>query len=393
MAAHSARRTRLRNSNIEMLRIVAMLLIVFNHFPWNVDSIISGTSGVIRYILLDINALLINFGGVGDDLFFMISAWFLCMENPTIKRNLRRSWLLEKQLLFYAMLLFGIEIAMWRYASIGTMSKSELAIGAVNAFFPLVTSRWWYPTSYVLFLIIHPWVNQGLRSIGQMAHRNLAIISVLVWGIIPYFDLNMGYSVFLFMYLYTLVAYARWYIREGAISSSHMVWMILIGFVSGFLVNCAVQLVSPNSPVGAFWMNKPRCLPSLLMAFGLILRVARMPERKSMFVNKTASATLAVYLLLISPLSEYVSLWCNQYLATGWLRFGEECAVAIVFFCAAILTDFIRQGIFVVTVDRRKGRWFERAWLRLKKILPRCIAIDNDVLSLRSVNEKGNGRL
>lgn len=31
-------------------------------------------------------------------------------------------------------------------------------------------------------------------------------------------------------------------------------------------------------------------------------------------------------------------------------------------FCVCTLIDFIRQGLFAVTVDRNRGRWFELVW-------------------------------
>ena len=70
---------RLRNSNFELLRLIAMLGITLNHFPWDYASISTGSvEGLVAQFIVN---LISNFGGVGDCLFFGISALFISNEN------------------------------------------------------------------------------------------------------------------------------------------------------------------------------------------------------------------------------------------------------------------------------------------------------------------------
>ena len=58
-------------------------------------------------------SFLSNWGGVGDCLFFIISAWFLCDEEQSYERNISRCWHLEKQLWFWSLSLFIGCLIVW----------------------------------------------------------------------------------------------------------------------------------------------------------------------------------------------------------------------------------------------------------------------------------------
>ena len=96
----SERMSKTRNSRVEILRIIAMLLILMNHF------LQMDTMKTSSYPFKTLNALLSHLGGVGDDIFFGISAYYLCTRKSNIKDSLRRFWKLEIELLFYSIILF-----------------------------------------------------------------------------------------------------------------------------------------------------------------------------------------------------------------------------------------------------------------------------------------------
>ena len=352
--------TRTRESSVEFLRIVAMLLITFNHFTWMTPDILEGTTGTHRFALLNTLGLLINGGGVGDDLFFMISAWFLCVETPTIRRSCRRAWSLEQRMLFYSLGLLAVQVLLYRFAGYGTMPGAGTALFSL---FPFITGRWWYVTSYIVFLLLHPFINQGLRTMGRDWHRRLVIVSLLLWGLVPYFDINMSYSVLLFLYLYALVAYVRWYHADLPAERGLAVKLIVVGFVLGFGSNVCLQFFQPDEVVGAFWMNKPRCLPSLCMAFGILMLAVSRKSWHSRLVNRVASCTLAMYLLqgTLNPLA----IWLLGDRLDPFSGFGLlvlDLLIAIACYVAALLIDMGRQMLFDFILVRRPGRWFEKLW-------------------------------
>lgn len=98
----------LRQSNFELLKIVAMLMIISHHLvsknAFNVDTDISGiTANKLLFQILGNNAF------IGNNLFFLTSAWFLSerpVESATLSYS-KRSWIrIEKECLFYSIILF-----------------------------------------------------------------------------------------------------------------------------------------------------------------------------------------------------------------------------------------------------------------------------------------------
>jgi hypothetical protein len=93
---------KVKDSKYEIIKIMAMLMIVCHHLVtqniFNSDTELLGIS---------INRLFLQFIGnhafVANNLFFMVSAWFLCTnkENFNIKKTVSRIWSLEKVMLFY----------------------------------------------------------------------------------------------------------------------------------------------------------------------------------------------------------------------------------------------------------------------------------------------------
>lgn len=105
---HAARAP--RNTNVEMLRIFAMLCITFNHFTWPTQEIV-GSEHLLQHLPISTALSLIsNLGGIGDCLFFFISVWYICEETANYKRQFKRVWILERELLFWSLLLLACNL-------------------------------------------------------------------------------------------------------------------------------------------------------------------------------------------------------------------------------------------------------------------------------------------
>ena len=87
-----------RNSNIELLRIIAMFMILAHHF------IVHNGYDVLKLPLgperIFFQLVMAGGGKVGVVIFFSISAWFFLDKEQTIKSNLKRVWIMERELLF-----------------------------------------------------------------------------------------------------------------------------------------------------------------------------------------------------------------------------------------------------------------------------------------------------
>ncbi|WP_346965972.1 acyltransferase family protein [Bifidobacterium angulatum] len=97
--AHSGNtKSKGRNSSIELLRIIAMFMILAHHF------IVHNGYDVLKLPLgperIFFQLVMAGGGKVGVVIFFSISAWFFLDKEQTIKSNLKRVWITERELLF-----------------------------------------------------------------------------------------------------------------------------------------------------------------------------------------------------------------------------------------------------------------------------------------------------
>lgn len=97
-----------------------------------------------------------SFGKIGITLFLLISLWFLVDREQTVKKSCRRIWLLERELLFWSF----VGLAM-QYVD---NPKSVDADVWLDAIFPITRNEWWYATSYVILLLLLPFLLVGLRK-------------------------------------------------------------------------------------------------------------------------------------------------------------------------------------------------------------------------------------
>lgn len=135
-----------RNSSIELLRIIAMFMILAHHF------IVHNGYDVLKLGLgperIFFQLVMAGGGKVGVVIFFSISAWFLLDREQTIKSNLKRVWIMERELLFWSLILVTFYLV---------FDRADLSMKLmVKSVMPLSMGVWWYATAYAIFLMLPP---------------------------------------------------------------------------------------------------------------------------------------------------------------------------------------------------------------------------------------------
>lgn len=98
-------------------------------------------------------------GKVGVVIFFTISAWFFLDKEQTIKSNLKRIWILEREVLFWSLALMAFFLVFDR-ADFGMKT-------IVRSVAPTIMGMWWYVTAYATFLALLPFLSKGLRAVRR----------------------------------------------------------------------------------------------------------------------------------------------------------------------------------------------------------------------------------
>jgi hypothetical protein len=105
-----------------------------------------------------------------------------------------------------------------------------------------------------------------------------------------------------------------------------------------------------------------------LVAFYLVFDRVTFHSRA---VNRIAQSAFSVYLITDYAASEkllWVRLFNLQNLYQQPWAILRILGILLAIYAACTLLDFIRQALFAVTIDKRRGRWFELLWDRVSKL-------------------------
>ncbi|NEG95345.1 acyltransferase family protein [Bifidobacterium sp. SMB2] len=360
--AHSVMSPRAkRNSSVETLRILAMLMIVTSHCVMftNLDAL-TLPFGVNKVL---IETFLYSGGKIGVVAFFAISAWYLS-EAGGVRAGLRRVWILEREMLFWSIILLAITVV---------VDRSQLGLTlAVGSLFPTVTGLWWYPTAYAVFLLFFPFLVRGLRALDRSAHAALCVVMLVLFTgldmVMPLSAVGLpGGNYLSFVYIYVLITYYRWHMRP--MKTATVWWSLGIGYLMIAVGAVAAGVLFEKTgrlQVLQVYLGKVEFrLPVLMIGLALFVLFER-HEFHSAVVNTVASSTFGVYLI-----SEYPTvrqwLWQNPLidfaaLAARYplLLIPSLIGIAVLVFLACTALDQIRELLFHITIDRHRGRWFDR---------------------------------
>lgn len=342
-----------RNSSIELLRILSMFMILLHHLVvHNVVDYKAMDPGIFRFLL---QFLFVSGGKVGVVIFFAISAWFMADAATGVKASFRRVWMLEKEALFY-----GVVLGFGCYLTIDGVGLGALLHGV----FPLMSSIWWYTTAYAGFLIVFPFLADGLRALGRKRHLSLCAVLFFVIGVVGLLPVSpvvtgaMG-----MMYLFVLISAYKWYVAsEHAFDPLKLIAvgaMLLLPYVLASLAAKALLDVS----TGAYITSETKT-PILLIGFGIFLLFERI-HFYSPVVNKVAACSLSVYLITEFP-AIASRMWQGPFsldvMAASPAGFAYAIALCIAVYIACTALDGMRRWLFSKGIDAAWSGFFERSW-------------------------------
>lgn len=339
-----------------MFLILAHHFLVYNPLDYTVLPF-----GGFRFLL----QLFLESGGkIGVVIFFTISAWYLLEREQTLRGCLRRVWNLEKEVLFYSLVLAGLFFLFFR-----------THIGArylLKSFMPLTQQVWWYPTAYAIFLLLLPFLMSGLRALGRRRHLALCLILLALYGVLAMVPgTQMVGQAWSFVYMFVLIAGYRWYV-EGERDFRPLPMIAAgMGLLAAFVVHSmgawALAGVQLGAKYGNFVSDGVR-LPVLLVGFGVFL-LFREKVFYSRTINGVARGAFAVYLITEYPPAREV-LWrgaldLGSLMVDPWGLFVSLGLLLGIYLCCTAF-DLVRQRLFRATVDPLCDRLFEVLYGRVR---------------------------
>ncbi len=135
-----------RQSNFELLRIIAMLLIVSGHFYHQTYGY-HQEGGIIVQFLSSGARIAVN-------LFLMIGVWFM-VDKKFEARRLFKIWntvWFWSVLLTLAVLFMGVRVSLYN---------------CITAFFPIIFYKLWFASAYFILILLSPMLNIFCRALAQ----------------------------------------------------------------------------------------------------------------------------------------------------------------------------------------------------------------------------------
>ena len=264
-----------RSSNIELLRIVAMFLIVLHHYCVN-----SGFVEIIDPRHLTGNTLLIQFlsfgGKVGVNIFFLISGFF--MINSSMKWN---------KVLRLVFQIFSINVIICLFLSaLGYSYDYRDYLKMIPLLFSVPAS---FIASYMVIYLLSPIINKSLHTLSKSEFNYLLLI------LITYFCL---FATFLFQNTWHYVGWAftmycvGGYIKKYDLTQLnwHFGWisfgLLLLTWGAILILDFVAQYIEslPNT-VWAFAISDANKITVFALGVSIFFYFAKLHVRYCKFIN------------------------------------------------------------------------------------------------------------
>lgn len=325
-----------RKSNIECLRILSMIMIVFYHFF---------VHGEFKITSFSVNAVIVEIlslgGRIGYDCFIIISGYFMIKSEFKMEKLLRFIF----QVTFYSVVLYII------FLISGKIQFSIISF--LYALIPIVYMSYSFATEYVILLVISPYLNKLIYNLERNQLLKLIIILFTCWSIIPtIFNGNMGFSsVGLFVYLYLIGAYIRLYesewMKNNKINLIGLLVMIGVLILSVILLNVAgIKIQSLFSK--AIHFSEATFVPVVLAAIFLFLIFLNIDMKHSKIINIISSATFGVLLIHDNEYMRnflWIELFKNAYMLDSKYFILYEIVVVLGVYIICTVIEIIRSKI------------------------------------------------
>ena len=335
-----------RQTNIELLRIVSMLMIVFHHFAvhggfeWEPSDV---TLPHFYYNFIEMG------GKIGVDIFVLISGYFL-ISSTTKLFNVKKIMKLWGQVFFYSIGFYLASIL---------LGAENISLRSLIKFsFPITFSVWWFASAYIVLYIIHPYLNLLLKGLNRHTYRLLIVVLVFIWSIIPSVTPSKmeGNTLTWFITLYAISGYVKLYGFNKKLTSRHYFVLWFVFSILTYLSSIIFTILGRSSNFFFthinFFMGMEK-ISTLLISVTLFMAFAKLKLTYNKWIQLIASATFGVYLIHDNKILRSYFWFKNvEY---------QHTMLIIPYSIMIVLTVYI----LCTTVDLCRKYTFERLWMSL----------------------------
>lgn len=192
-----------RNSSIELLKIIAIIIIVINHVTQTIDDSVINLNNATTNFQYLILILMRYFGEFGNTIFFVCSAWFL-LDDDTINW---KKW-------FYMIVEVWVVSVLILIPSLAILKGKIYFSAIIKCLLPSTFANNWYITCYLLFYLIHPFLNKIIETVDQKHLLRISFILTALYLILDFFVnwLFFPSDIIVWTTVYFIMAYTKKYL-------------------------------------------------------------------------------------------------------------------------------------------------------------------------------------
>ena len=337
-----------RKSNIELYRIVIMILIIAHHYVVN--------SGLLEIMYKEPTSMKSIFlfvfgawGKIGINCFVLITGYFMCKSKITLRKFLKL--LLEFE--FYNLFIYFI----FCFCELENVTMKSF----INAIWPFTYVEHNFTGCYLLFYLFIPYINKLIENMNQKEHRTLILLMFFIYSVlgnISIFNVLMNY-ITLYTYIYLIGSYIRLYFND--VLECKKIYFITIILITICIFSVVFGIFTDRDDIFYYMMDSNKILAVLTSVF-LFLSFKNLNIKYSKIINTIASSIFGV--LLIHANSDVMRefLWKTvlknvEMYNSNYLYIHAILSVIGVFVVCTLIDQirlrFIEKPFFEKIIDKR----------------------------------------
>ena len=348
-------RVSIRQSNIELLRILCMIMIVAHHFSVHTKLAYDPSSISFNRLYYE---FLYTWGKIGVNIFVIITGYF-SFRNVTLKMG--KVFQFYLQTFFYSVAIFAI-FAIFNLPVGDSGNFVFTWSGFFQNLFPITHDRWWFASAYFVLIILSPFINLFISNINRSGLKLVLLILGIFYVVIPtffiydnFFTAHWGTNqIVWFVFMYLLGAYYGKYGFRFDIKASRLFLLALAIMAVTFITVIIFDKVGMKDPWYLFenknkYYYEMQSIPILIASVCIFQAFLKIDIGSNKIINAISSVTFGIYLIHDNLLLR--ELWWKNIIRdtvlTKWLNFPnvESIQHFIPLSIAIILFVFIVGGI------------------------------------------------
>ena len=323
-----------RKSNLELYRVIVMLLIIAHHYVVN-----SWLLQLINEDPLAPNAMFLRifgaWGKTGINCFVLITGYFMCKSQITAKKYAK----LLLEIYVYKLTIYGV------FLVTGHETLSATRIFELLNVFSGVSDG--FVSCFLLFYLLIPFLNLLTQSMNKKQHFVLMVLCLFIYtmlDMVPGVQVRMNY-VSWFIVLYMVASYIRLYPSPFYENTVFWGWATLACIGIAVISIVAMALIG-KAGSSYFFVSDSNRIMAVMLAVSSFLFFKSWNLRFNPMINKLGAATFGV--LLIHGNSDVMIRWLwkeflnNVEMARSpWLVVHAMCSVFGIFAVCAVI-DMLR---------------------------------------------------